>query len=239
MKKTLCMATLGLSIFASNFAAAQNSTAVFAGASFAPNTGYGYVGGVMALNGNIDSSGVLARVSGAYGAYEYRADVPTGHVNGDFSTADVMAGYQGYAENVHAAIYVGVTHEDHDLDQNDIANSVDGGEFGAKAQVEFEVKLADKMSLENNSNFSTPYDSYWTQTYLGFNCAKLSVGPEIALLGNDEFDQQRYGVRVQNVKFMDRFEGYLGTGYARTNGDHGTSGSDNGLYVATGIAAKF
>jgi len=237
MKKTLGIVTLGLAVLTSSLAYAKDSSVVFGGGSVGQDTAYGYLGAVTAINGNIDRNGFLARVSGGYGSYKYDSTTFTRNVDGNFGTADVMAGYQQILDMGHVAGYVGYTYEDHNLSPKDVGNEVRGGKSGAKAQVELDLNLDPHMVLKNVSNYSTPFDSYWTQTYVGWKCpkGKLSVGPEIAFLGNDEFDQQRYGIRVDDIKIIKKTQLYVSGGYLKAEG----LGSNDGAYGSIGFSSKF
>ncbi len=236
MKKIFATAlSIGAFAIASDAALAQNSNAVFAGVNAGRNINYGYLGAATALNGNIEKDGVLLRVAGAYGQYTYQTPAVTGGgVRGQITSSDLMAGYQHNFGFGRATIYAGGTYENYDLNKGDNGNRVAGGKAGGKGQFELSLNLTKSLVFQNVSNYSSPYHSYWSQSYLGWDFGKFTFGPEVAFLGNTTFNQQRFGAQFANLD-VGIGKVYVGGGYLKSSGMLGNDGG----YVSAGITSKF
>lgn len=236
MKKLIVTALSFGALTVASEAFAHNSSIVFAGANSGRNIAYGYLGAATALNGNIEKNGVLLRASGAYGRYTYQTQAVTGgNVRGDLSTSDFMLGYQQNLDFGRLTVYGGGTHENQSLNKGDGSNRVVGGRNGVKGQIELTLKLTKNLVGENISNYSTPFHSYWSQTFVGYDFDKFTFGPEVALLGNTAFNQQRFGAKVGNISLCNNTKLYVSGGYLKSSG---LLGNDGG-YAAVGIASKF
>jgi hypothetical protein len=236
MKKILKIASAiaMISAFSAN-AGAASSNAVFGGYSFGEDNQFAYLGGVTALNDNIDSDGFLLRSAVGYGKYNYATQaVANNHVNGDVSAVDLMLGYQKFSGQSSVALYVGGNYDDYDLDQNDPYNSVSDGKFGGKAQLEFSLALAQNIRLTNVSNYTSVFNAYYTQSDLSYNFGSFAFGPQAIFLGNKEFDQQRFGATISQIDFK-YFIAYISGGYLKSAGLAG----DDGAYTAIGFSTKF
>lgn len=165
---------------------------MFGGFTTTPDSNYGEVGGVMALNHNLATDGWLIRLKGGYGHYDYNraAGLGTG-VN--FSTADFMIGYQKYFGPSLFSAYIGANVQDHDND-SDPAATVRGTEWGVKVRGEYYTPFADRWYGLLVGEYSGAFDSYFAQGKVGYTFAPgISAGPEVASLGNERFDELRYG----------------------------------------------
>ncbi len=119
-------------------AASAQSTSVFLGFDAAEDSYTLFGGAVRALNGDINSDGVVLRFAAAYGQYEYDTTaVAGGKVDIDGSSANVMLGYQWVGGSTITALYLGVDYQNNDLSPADPSNSTSGDEFGGKASSRF------------------------------------------------------------------------------------------------------
>ena len=233
-KLALTVATVALL----STAAQARSTSIFAGTSLTEDSDYTYIGGVTALNSNLDSDGFLVRALIGAGGYDY-SRAPLSNVEADLISGDVMVGYQTFlGKNAITAsrlsLYVGVDHQDHDLSPNDPANDVNGSETGFKTQLEAEFKPTTSTKLDVLGSYSTAFDTYWVKTQLGCNSLGVNVGPELAFLGNEAFDQARYGVFVNEISLASTLDLGVSAGYA----DSSRRG-DDGLYGEVGLSYSF
>lgn len=212
-------------------------TSVFAGISAAENSTFGHVGGVWAMNGDLDKDGMLLRGMLSYGQYDYDTTaVPGGNVEGDAFGAELGVGYQWVTPGSRFSIYGGVDYQDHDLSPNDPSNSVNGSETGAIVQAEIET-LGSPWYGNLIGKYSTTYDSYWVRGRAGYAFGNITIGPELVLGGNNEYDETGYGLFLsapitQAVAFT------ISAGHRNAEGD-GSRKDESGAYVAAGISAKF
>lgn len=167
---------------------------VFAGFSTSPDSNYGEAGAVFAINGNLRTDGWLVRLKGGFGHYNYNS-APGVERGVDFSTGDFMVGYQKFFGPTLLSLYVGANVQDHDND--DPLAEVKGTKWGAKVRAELYTALSDRWYGLVSGEYSSAFDSYFAQGKLGYVIVPgVSVGPELAALGNDRFDDIRYGAFV-------------------------------------------
>lgn len=218
-----------------NSAAFADSTSVFTGVDVGENGYTLYLGGVTALNRDIDSSGVVLRFSTAYGEYDYRTVAsPTGKVDSDNVSADIMVGYQWISDAMSAAVYVGADYQDVSLSPLDPNNSTEGDEFGAKVQFELFSRGGSMPGSSLIANYSSANESYYVRGRLGFSVGPVHIGPEIAAMGNEEYDQQRYGLFVGGIKLGQSTYLTLNAGYAEGSGN-----ASDGAYGGIGLSVRF
>lgn len=236
MIKKLAFTAAALALFST--AAEARSTQLFAGTSLTEDSNYTYIGGVTALNSDLDKDGFLARALFGAGGYDYSRS-PAPSIDGDVVSGDLMVGYQTFlAKNALTAsrltLFIGADYQNHDLSPADPANDVDGSEAGFKTQLEAEFKPTDSTQLDILGSYSTAYDTYWVKTQFGCNGLGVNIGPELTFLGNEAFDQQRYGVFVNQINLASTLELGVSAGYA----DSSRRG-DNGLYGEIGLSYSF
>jgi hypothetical protein len=237
LKKLILTASCcALTLAAPALSAKAASNSIWSGIDRTDDSLYGYAGIVHAWNKDMLANGILMRGSVGVGSYEYNTVGVTGlEVDGDSISADLMVGYQYfYGESTRLTGYLGIHHEDHDLSPTDVENSVQGDETGAKAILEFSTSLADKVSLSGAGSYSTAFDSYWSRMQVGYDFGMFTVGPEVSVLGNEGFDQQRYGLAVSNIDLG----GFAKLGF---NGGHaaGSRTGDDSMYLGVNFSKSW
>lgn len=216
---------------AATTAAQAESAALFTSVDVAKDSHYLYLGGVIALNGDINKDGFLARASVGIGEYDYTT---TGtKINGDVVAADLMIGYQNFFSGGRVTGYIGGGYQDHDLSPADALNPVSGDEFGVKGQLEGAFDLTSNLNANIIGNYSTVNDSYWSRVRVGYDLGGVQIGPEGLALGSDSFDQQRVG-GFAGIDLGGNLNASISVGYASTDG----RGSD-GVYGTIGFSITF
>lgn len=236
MLKNILLAGVALTLL-SNTAEAR-STQIFAGTSLTEDSHYTYIGGITALNSDLDKDGFLARALIGAGGYDYSRS-PAPSIDGDITSGDLMVGYQKFlAQNALTAsrltFLVGIDYQNHDLSPNDPANDVNGSETGLKGQIESQFKPSASTQLDIAGSYSTAYDTYWIRTQFGCDALGVNIGPELTFLGNEAFDQQRYGAFVNKITLVNSLDLGISAGYS----DSSRRG-DNGLYGEVGLSYSF
>jgi hypothetical protein len=165
---------------------------LFGGYVVAPDSSYGYAGGVAAFNHNLNQDGWLFRIAGGDGHYKY--NIVPGVSNGvDFQTGEVMIGYQAYFGTTRVSGYVGPNIEDHHNDIDPLA-TINGTKWGIKGQGEIFAPINQYVYLYGLGTVSSVWNNYFVMGKAGFNVSPLiSIGPEVMALGNDRFDAVRAG----------------------------------------------
>lgn len=168
---------------------------------------YTYLGGIMAIDGDLAQDGWLARLGLGYGEYDYDTTAiafpATTNVDGDHNSIDLMAGYQHFYDRGRVTFFAGVHRADHDLSPNDTNNPTRGSEVGAKAQLEILHDITTKWGIDLAASGTTVFNGYWGRARLGYNLDQLGegvyLGPEAILLGGESFDQRRLGIYINGV----------------------------------------
>lgn len=212
---------------------------LYAGATASPDSYYGYLGAVGALNGDIGKDGFLVRASGAYGSYEYSRPGAT-DVDGDIYAGDLMLGYQTFfgadtfLSGGRATLYLGGDYQNHDLTPVDPLNRVNGTEAGFKSQAELALNVTRLVSLGLAGSYSTAYESYWSRAQLGYAYHGVTFGPEAAFMGNEAYDNQRYGAFLKDIAISQSVSMGVAGGYS-----HASRRGDSGVYGELSLSTTF
>jgi hypothetical protein len=233
-KKLLAAFAAGMML--SSAAAKAESLSVWTGADVAPNSYFAYLGGVAALSGQAieREDGFLFRFGGGYGEYHYdTVAVSTGRVDANLTAGELMLGYSFFFANGSLGVYMGGNAERHDASPVDSGNSVRGTAGGLKGSADLKLTPMQNVSLGASGSYSSAFDSYWTHLDAGYDFGPFSFGPEATFLGNEGFNQSRFGAAISNVDIgfaMLRLYG----GYAENR----SRGAD-GFYAGFGLGADF
>lgn len=221
-------------------------TVIFNSSEYKSDTNYSYLGAVHALNRNLGSDGLLLRVMGSYGNYEYDTIGGT-HIDTDHFGGEVGLGYQIYSGGLRLAAYAMADYQNHDRTGFDALSVVVDDEWGFKGQLEAETAASAPLYIGLTGNYSTAFDSYWSRARVGWNLGSaawnLTIGPEVMGLGNADFDQVRYGAFISGLPtlFSLIFGGdskmAISGGYAESSGT-GQGGEDS-VYGTVSSSFKF
>ncbi len=163
----------------------------FAGVTVVPQSVYGEAGAVFALNHNLATDGFLFRIKGGGGGYSYNR-TPVLKQNASFETGDIMLGYQKFVGATRLTLYAGANVENHD--NTDPLATVRGTKVGAKVLGELYTEFNPSTYALVSGSYATDFRNYFTMAKLGFKILpNVSIGPEIAQLGNQRFDAFRAG----------------------------------------------
>jgi hypothetical protein len=153
---------------------------------------YGYVGTVLPFGTREQGRGWFQRYwVDAYG-YEYQGG--PGRVQADAYGLEAALGYGGSSAHGWWSASLGLRYTDTSLDPDDPSAQARGSQFGGKAQVEAEGRLAGRWRLGGIASYSNEQDSYWARARL------MRLGPggsangiEAIAGGNDEADSVAVG----------------------------------------------
>jgi Cellulose biosynthesis protein BcsS len=221
-------------------------TVIFNSSEYKSDTSDAYLGLVRALNGNLASDGILLRVMGTYGTYEYDTIGGTA-IDTDRFGGEIGLGYQVYSGGMRFAAYAMADYQNHDREGVDPLSVVVDDEWGFKGQLEAETATGGPLYVGLSGNYSTAFDSYWSRARVGWNLGSagwnLTIGPEVMGIGNEDFDQVRYGAFVSGLPtlFSLIFGGdskmTISGGYAESSGT-GQGGEDS-IYGTISSSYKF
>jgi hypothetical protein len=175
------------------------SHTIFTGGEVARDAREGYIGAVWARNRDLSKEGVLFRVMGTFGTYEYTYQCATCGAPSDFDgragQGDAMIGYQWVRDRFDMAVYVGIDVINHTISPFDEFNPVRGTEAGFKVALDLESHRHNGQqhyyALEGA--YSTAFDTYFLLGRLGMNRNQHVFGVEGWLLGDETGNAQRLG----------------------------------------------
>jgi Cellulose biosynthesis protein BcsS len=202
----------------------------------------------IALNGNLGASGFVIRLLGGIGSDDYlNQDVRGGKVDVEPVQLDFLLGYQRIHNNLYWSAYVGVDYLDYRLSPADPSNPLSGSETGVKVAGSLQTAEAKPVFAGVYGEFSSAYDTWFTQFRLGYSLGKVIVGPEAALLGDETFNSQRVGGWLYfPLKIAGNFapDVYVTGGYSFVDDESGAgfspgAGSGDGGYLTVGVGISF
>ncbi|MEX2128377.1 MAG: cellulose biosynthesis protein BcsS [Xanthobacteraceae bacterium] len=194
----------------------------FGGAAFSPHSWFADIGAVWAFNRNLNTDGALLRIRGGTGEYDYIVSPALGEASVDFHVAEVMVGYQRFINGVRYSGYIGAQVQSHDNNLDPVG--LDGTKWGVTAQGEVFAPFGNQGYGLLLGQISSVHSSYFVMGKLGWYVApNLSVGPEVAALGNKRFDAARAGL-FASLNFSPAAQIVLSGGY---NWDDGNAFRDN------------
>ena len=174
-----------------------NSKVVFAGVGVQEDVIAGFAGGIWALNGDLDTSGVLLRGFASYVDYDFSSAVtPDGEANGEFARGSISLGYQFASDKLALSVYGGIDFQDRDIDPSvaDTGELDDDTGFIGTARLATLGPTLFPASIEGN--YSTANDQYYVQARIARDFGTIDFGPEVAVLGNEDYDAVRVGAHV-------------------------------------------
>ena len=141
--------------------------------------------------GRLDREGLRLRVYAGAGRYTY---VSGTEGTADLVQAEALVGWQFHAGLITAKLFAGIAYEAHTIDPGEPDIALRGGHVGAKVALETWFDLSERAWLSADASYATAIDSYSGSTKLGLKpVAWLSLGPEAAAFGNQEFEAHRLG----------------------------------------------
>jgi hypothetical protein len=176
-------------------------------------TFYGSVGGTIAARGNLDESGLRIGIHGVAGGYQYKQRPSRRLITGNSEQVDFLLGYGWVTENTEFSISVGPDYQHNSVLVSDPHNKTIGSFWGAKASTEFSTNPTEETSLSFYGSFSSANHAYYGNIKTGYAILpELFIGPEISFLGNQFYDQMRFGGYVGGIQ-IGSFELELSAGY--------------------------
>jgi hypothetical protein len=156
----------------------------------------GWAGFNYAFNHNVWSDGLLFRVEGGGGHYDYTNGtlfngVPVGFVNATYGQGAVMLGWRkvvpGLGQNTTVTGYVGA--EVNDQNNPDPTAAVRGTKWGIKLLGEIYSRLNATSDFYGQASFGSAFDSWYVMARPGFllppmiSGTELWIGPDMSFFG--------------------------------------------------------
>lgn len=215
-----------------------DNTAVYAGLNTEKDSNYYYLGGIYALNKDINKTGVTLKAQVALGNYDYRTSgLVDNSVTGKQDRVNLAVGYQWIQDGLLAAAYIGADAQDHNLNPRDPKSDVDGDADGVQTQIEVETLSPSSPYLAFMGNYSTAFETYWTRARGGISRGDTKFGLELVGTGDASHRTEKAGIfTLLPLSPETRMDFSLG--YFDTNGEHSREDQD-GAYLGAGVTTRF
>lgn len=239
MKTSFLLATTcGLALAAgSAFAQGAPKNAVFTGIDATDDSYYLFAGWIHSFT-DLDTSGPAVKLTLGGGEYDFNtaAGVP---VNGDSFNTDLLVGYRFNTAEWQSGAFIGVSYKDSSQSVVVPSNQAVGDEtsFAIELELHHDGNQTNPVYVDLRGNYSDAFETYWTRGQLGYNFGSFVLGAETAFLGNEDFDQQRYGA-FGRVGISDTASISLSVGFADFDTNVATNRSD-GIYGQLGVSFAF
>jgi hypothetical protein len=171
-----------------------NSSVLWLGSDFKNDVSAGNIGGIYALNGNLDASGWLVRGQFTYVGYDFdTALAPSGTGHANFYEGSGAIGYQVTGNGFVASGLVGIDSQDYNINPaaalpsniSDRTGAVFFGRIATTGNSEYPSAI--------DGDYSTANNSFWVRGRTGARFGNFVLGPEVIGLGNNSFDEVRFG----------------------------------------------
>ena len=166
----------------------------FTGGSLTNNSWISWAGAVKSLSSSLYEEGWRIRVLGAYGRYSFLTDGQSNSANP--ALFEITPGYQFKTGPLITKIYAGLHGEQHKLGNPDPDNKTKDMGYGAKIIFENWIDLPMNSFASLDGSFSTLNTSYqgMLRTGSAYFYPQLTFGPEVQIIGNEEYYQLRAGL---------------------------------------------
>ena len=200
--------------YAPGSAEGSNRVLVFSGVDVSKDSYGGLIGTMIAPFKDLDTSGLRFFMLGEAGTYKYPAGGTS--IRGVFEGGDALAGYGFEGDNYSINLLAGVSAVNHTLSEVDPENKVQGTRFGAKVRGDAWINPTPQTLTYGEAEYSTAFNTYFSKLKLGYDVTsgkQIFVGPEVAALGDERFNQWRVGGHVTQMKWG-RVQFDVSAGYA-------------------------
>lgn len=196
------------------------------------NSVFANAGGTAAIGGSLRESGARIRVEALAGTYEYRADSGA-KVRGEQIEGAALAGYEWVWREAKLAGFVGLSVRNTSLSVADPANPVVGTSYGLKGALDFYARPSERTMVQAHGSFSTNDMAYFGRVKAGYRLSgNIYLGPEVAVLGNDFYNQFRIGAHLTGLQ-LGPIQASLSAGYQYDREQK------SGVYGAVDVRAQF
>ncbi len=154
----------------------------------------------VAPDGGLQQSGSRVRVDALGGTYSYRSSETGLTVRGAQESGSILLGYEYVAPDLSVAAYLGADGRNNRLSIADPQNSVVGTTFGMKGSLEFYARTSKLTIVEGYASYESNKNAYFARLRGGYLITpSVYIGPEVAVLGDDFFNQTRIGGHLGGV----------------------------------------
>jgi Cellulose biosynthesis protein BcsS len=167
------------------------------GTATSNHTDFVYGAATFALGGTLQQSGLRLRLEGLGGTYGFEQAPTNVTSTGKQYEGGALIGYQQVWNWGSLGTYVGANVRENTVPSNDPANTALGTRAGFKAAVDAYLLPAPATMVSVYGSYSTAYDAYYARFRAGYSLFGFGYfGPEVAVLGDDYYNQTRLGAHL-------------------------------------------
>ncbi len=211
---------------------------LFTGLDARADSWYTHAGTIMALNGDLGTSGLYFRAFGGVGQYNYDIGTPLNiNIEGTLLDADMGLGYRYLQNGWVYGIYTGLHVRDRSFNRIDPGNLIGGTDLGARFLADA-TGTTGPIWWNGIAQFSTVDSAWWTRARVGYELNKFKVGPEFIYQTDVQFEEYRIGGFV-SAQLTEKFKATVSLGVANYENSRGGIVKDDSLYGSFGLSFLF
>jgi Cellulose biosynthesis protein BcsS len=167
------------------------------GTATSNHTDFVYGATTFALGSTLQQSGLRLRLEGLGGTYGFEQGPTNTTATGKQYEGGALIGYQQVWNWGSLGTYIGANVRENTVPSADSTNSSLGTRVGFKAAVDAFLLPAPATMMSVYGSYSTAYDAYYARFRAGYSFFGFGyIGPEVAVLGDDYYNQTRVGAHL-------------------------------------------
>jgi hypothetical protein len=171
------------------------------GTATSNHTDFVYGATTFALGGTLQQSGLRLRLEGLGGTYGFEQAPTNVTTTGKQYEGGALIGYQQVWNWGSLGAYIGANARENTVPSADSTNSSLGTRVGFKAAVDAYLLPAPATMMSVYGSYSTAYDAYYARFRAGYSFFGFGyLGPEVAVLGDDYYNQTRVGAHLSAMQ---------------------------------------
>jgi Cellulose biosynthesis protein BcsS len=171
------------------------------GTATSNHTDFAYGAATFALGSTLQQSGLRLRLEGLGGTYGFEQAPSNVTTTGKQYEGGALVGYQQVWNFGSLGAYIGANVRENTVPSTDATNSSLGTRVGFKAAVDAYLLPAPATMMSVYGSYSTAYDAYYARFRAGYSFFGFGyLGPELAVLGDDYYNQTRVGAHYSAMQ---------------------------------------
>jgi Cellulose biosynthesis protein BcsS len=167
------------------------------GTATSNSTDFVYGAATFALGGTLQQSGLRLRLEGLGGTYGFEQGPSNTTATGKQYEGGALVGYQQVWNWGSLGAYIGANARENTVPSTDSTNSALGTRVGFKAAADAYLLPAPATMISAYGSYSTAYDAYYARLRAGYSFFGFGyLGPEVAVLGDDFYQETRFGAHL-------------------------------------------
>ncbi len=171
------------------------------GTATSNHTDFAYGAATFALGSTLQQSGLRLRLEGLGGTYGFEQAPTNVTTTGKQYEGGALVGYQQVWNFGSLGAYIGANVRENTVPSSDQTTSALGTRVGFKAAVDAYLLPAPATMMSVYGSYSTAYDAYYARFRAGYSFFGFGyLGPEVAVLGDDYYNQTRVGAHLSAMQ---------------------------------------